>query len=80
MAYGTETMRPVDKITGPGNAYVAAAKRQVFGRVGIEEVPPEHAREIDDMSDLTLVRAIAAAVSSHVVSIPSTSMRQRLAL
>lgn len=31
-----------------------------FGRVGIEEVPPEHAREIDDMSDLTLVRAIAS--------------------
>ena len=38
MAYGTETMRPVDKITGPGNAYVAAAKRQVFGRVGIDSI------------------------------------------
>ena len=36
MAYGTETIRRVDKITGPGNAYVAAAKRQVFGRVGID--------------------------------------------
>ncbi|WP_347267622.1 histidinol dehydrogenase [Paracoccus sp. (in: a-proteobacteria)] len=38
MAYGTETIRPVDKITGPGNAYVAAAKRQVFGRVGIDMI------------------------------------------
>jgi len=38
MAYGTETIRPVDKITGPGNAWVAAAKRQVFGRVGIDTI------------------------------------------
>lgn len=38
LAYGTQTMRPVDKITGPGNAYVAAAKRQVFGRVGIDSI------------------------------------------
>ncbi|WP_145107346.1 histidinol dehydrogenase [Cereibacter sediminicola] len=38
LAYGTETIRPVDKITGPGNAYVAAAKRRVFGRVGIDMI------------------------------------------
>ena len=38
LAYGTETIRPVDKITGPGNAYVAAAKRQVFGIVGIDMI------------------------------------------
>lgn len=38
MAYGTNTIAPVDKITGPGNAYVAAAKRQVFGRVGIDMI------------------------------------------
>lgn len=38
MAYGTETISPVDTITGPGNAYVAAAKRQVFGRVGIDMI------------------------------------------
>ena len=38
MAYGTDTIAPVDKITGPGNAYVAAAKRQVFGRVGIDMI------------------------------------------
>ena len=38
LAYGTETIPEVDKIVGPGNAYVASAKRQVFGRVGIESV------------------------------------------
>ncbi|PZO79105.1 MAG: histidinol dehydrogenase [Mesorhizobium amorphae] len=38
LAYGTETIRPVAKIVGPGNAYVAAAKRQVFGQVGIDAV------------------------------------------
>ncbi|MGY6410420.1 MAG: histidinol dehydrogenase [Alkalilacustris sp.] len=38
LAYGTDTVRPVDVITGPGNAYVAAAKRQVFGRVGIDMI------------------------------------------
>jgi histidinol dehydrogenase len=38
LAYGTETIPPVDKVTGPGNAYVAAAKRQVFGRVGIDMI------------------------------------------
>jgi histidinol dehydrogenase len=38
MAYGTETIAPVDKITGPGNAWVAAAKRRVFGHVGIDSI------------------------------------------
>lgn len=38
LAFGTETIQPVDKITGPGNAYVAAAKRRVFGRVGIDMI------------------------------------------
>ncbi|MBM3507516.1 MAG: histidinol dehydrogenase [Alphaproteobacteria bacterium] len=38
LAYGTKTIAPVDKIVGPGNAYVAAAKRQVFGTVGIDMV------------------------------------------
>ena len=38
LAYGTETVSPVDKITGPGNAFVAAAKRRVFGRVGIDMI------------------------------------------
>ena len=38
LAYGTDSIAPVDKITGPGNAYVAAAKRRVFGRVGIDMI------------------------------------------
>jgi histidinol dehydrogenase len=38
LAYGTATMAPVDKIVGPGNAYVAAAKRLVFGTVGIDMI------------------------------------------
>ncbi|NSX54356.1 histidinol dehydrogenase [Parasulfitobacter algicola] len=38
MAYGTETIQAVDKITGPGNAFVAAAKRRVFGKVGIDMI------------------------------------------
>ena len=38
LAYGTESIIPVDKIVGPGNAYVAAAKRQVFGKVGIDMI------------------------------------------
>lgn len=38
LAYGTDTIKPVDKITGPGNAFVAAAKRRVFGKVGIDMI------------------------------------------
>jgi histidinol dehydrogenase len=38
LAYGTATIPPVDKITGPGNAYVASAKRRVFGTVGIDMI------------------------------------------
>lgn len=38
LAYGTASIKPVDKIVGPGNAYVATAKRQVFGKVGIDSI------------------------------------------
>ncbi len=38
LAYGTETIAPVDVVVGPGNAFVAAAKRRVFGRVGIDSI------------------------------------------
>ena len=38
LAYGTQTIAPVNKITGPGNAFVAAAKRRVFGKVGIDMI------------------------------------------
>jgi len=39
MAYGTATIRPVDKVFGPGNAYVCEAKRQVFGTIGVDSLP-----------------------------------------
>ncbi len=53
LAYGTDTVRPVDKITGPGNAYVAAAKRRVFGQVGIDMIagPSEILVIADDDND-----------------------------
>ncbi|UZD61546.1 acylneuraminate cytidylyltransferase [Brevibacterium sp. JSBI002] len=44
-------------------------EHRFFGRIGIEEVPPEHAREIDDMSDLTLVRAIAASQTQETAQV-----------
>lgn len=53
MAFGTESVAPVDVITGPGNAWVAAAKRQVYGRVGIDMVagPSEVLVIADDTAD-----------------------------
>lgn len=49
MAYGTQTIRRVDKIMGPGNVYVAEAQRQVFGQVGIDLLPgPSEAMAIAD--------------------------------
>jgi sulfopropanediol 3-dehydrogenase len=53
MALGTETMAPVDMIVGPGNAYVAEAKRQLFGRVGIDLLagPTETLIIADDSAD-----------------------------
>jgi sulfopropanediol 3-dehydrogenase len=53
MTYGTETIRPVDMVVGPGNAYVAEAKRQVFGQVGIDLLagPTEILVVADDSAD-----------------------------
>jgi histidinol dehydrogenase len=51
LAYGTATIKPVSKIVGPGNAYVAAAKRQVFGTVGIDMIAgPSEVQIIGDSS------------------------------
>ncbi|MDX2100957.1 MAG: histidinol dehydrogenase, partial [Alphaproteobacteria bacterium] len=56
MALGTETIRPVDMLVGPGNAYVAEAKRQLFGRVGIDLFagPTETMLIVDDTVDAEL--------------------------
>jgi histidinol dehydrogenase len=67
LAYGTETIRPVSKIVGPGNAYVAAAKRQVFGRVGIDMIagPSEVLVVADGANDPEWIAADLIAQAEH---------------
>jgi len=67
LAYGTETIAPVAKIVGPGNAYVAAAKRQVFGRVGIDMVagPSEVVVIADRDNDPAWIAADLLAQAEH---------------
>ena len=67
LAYGTETIAPVDKIVGPGNAYVASAKKQVFGRVGIDSIagPSEVLIVADRDNDPAVLAADLLAQSEH---------------
>ncbi len=67
LAYGTATIRPVAKIVGPGNAYVAAAKRQVFGTVGIDMIagPSEVLVIADDDNDPDWLAADLLAQAEH---------------
>jgi len=67
LAYGTHSIMPVDKIVGPGNAYVAAAKRQVFGTVGIDMIagPSEVVIVTDARSDPTWIAADLLAQAEH---------------
>ena len=67
MAYGTETVPRVDKITGPGNAYVAEAKRQVFGVVGIDMIagPSDILIIADSKADPELVAADMLSQCEH---------------
>lgn len=67
LAFGTETIRPVDKIVGPGNAYVAEAKRQVFGIVGIDSVagPSEVLVIADRDNDPEWIAADLLAQAEH---------------
>ena len=67
MAYGTETVPRVDKIVGPGNAYVAAAKRLVFGDVGIDSIagPTEVVIAADDSVDPRWIAADLLAQAEH---------------
>ena len=67
LAYGTETIRPVVKIVGPGNAYVAAAKRQVFGVVGIDSIagPSEVLVIADKNNDPEWIAADLLAQAEH---------------
>lgn len=67
MAFGTASIAPVDRIVGPGNAYVAEAKRQVFGRVGIDGVagPSEVVVLADGAQDPGLVAVDLLAQAEH---------------
>ena len=67
LAYGTATIAPVAKIVGPGNAYVAAAKRRVFGRVGIDMIagPSEVLVLADDSANAEFVAADLLAQAEH---------------
>lgn len=67
LAYGTESIAPVMKIMGPGNAYVAAAKRQVFGTVGIDMIagPSEVLILADGTADPAWVAADLLAQAEH---------------
>jgi histidinol dehydrogenase len=67
LAYGTETIAAVDKIVGPGNAYVASAKRQVFGDVGIDTIagPSEVLIVADGANDAEWIAADLLAQAEH---------------
>ena len=67
LAWGTATIAPVDRIVGPGNAYVAEAKRQVFGRVGIDSIagPSEVVVLADDAQDPRCIAIDLLAQAEH---------------
>ena len=70
LAYGTESLKPVDKIVGPGNAYVAAAKREVFGQVGIDSIagPSEILVIADGANDPDWIAADLLSQAEHDAS------------
>lgn len=94
LAYGTETIRPVDKITGPGNRYVAEAKRQVFGRVGIDAIagpseivivadgtanPAELAADLLSQAEHdAFARAILISTADGVLDLTEKELQQQL--
>ena len=67
LAYGTESVPKVDKIVGPGNAYVAEAKKQVFGRVSIDMIagPSEILVVADSLSNATYIAADLLSQAEH---------------
>ncbi len=73
MAIGTETIRPVDMLVGPGNAYVAEAKRQLFGRVGIDLFagPTETLIIADETSDVEMCATDLLGQAEHGPTSPA---------
>src|SRR6266851_3693132 len=82
LAYGTQTIAPVAKIVGPGNAYVAAAKRLVFGRVGIDMIagPSEVLILADKNANPDWIAADLLAQAEHDVSAQPILITQDVAL
>ncbi len=82
LAYGTETIKPVAKIVGPGNAYVAAAKRQVFGTVGIDSIagPSEVLVIADKDNDPEWIASDLLAQAEHDTAAQSILMTDSDAL
>jgi len=76
LAYGTQTIAPVVKIVGPGNAYVAAAKRQVYGKVGIDSIagPSEVLVIADKDNDPAWIAADLLAQAEHDANAQSILM------
>ncbi len=86
MAYGTQTIRPVDKIVGPGNAFVAEAKRQLFGHVGIDSIagPSEVLIIADDSAKADWIASDMLAQAEHnpgsaVLITPSKKLAEKVA-
>ncbi len=73
MAQGTETIRPVDMLCGPGNAYVAEAKRQLFGKVGIDLFagPTEILVGADDSADVEMIATDLLGQAEHGPTSPA---------
>ena len=73
MGLGTESIRPVDMLCGPGNAYVAEAKRQLFGRVGIDLLagPTEILVVADDTADVEMVATDLLGQAEHGPTSPA---------
>src|SRR5467141_2739680 len=82
LAYGTTTIAPVDKIVGPGNAYVAAAKRLVFGKVGIDMIagPSEVLILADKSGHAEWIAADLLAQAEHDASAQSILITEHAAL
>ena len=86
LAYGTETIRPVDKIFGPGNLFVTLAKRQVYGVVGIDGLagPTETVVIADDSANPSWVAADLLAQAEHdllasaILLTPSQTLIQKV--
>lgn len=85
VAYGTESVRPVDKIVGPGNAFVAEAKRQLYGSVGIDSIagPSEVFIVADDVANPNWLAADLLAQAEHdpgsaVLATPSEELARRV--